>query len=541
MTVRINASVFVNRIKNQEVKNNFSFIDKKEEVNLFFEDDSFSGKVSETKESLSPRSLKFEQIKAYADKNLLINKKKVNESSDENANVSGTMKLLEEEFESEPLNLLQAVFTKAKNNNIFSAEKIKSLENLITKVLTAKKLDNEDLTLLSFFGEKINEKATEIAVSPNELLQVTKLIKDILANAREQLKEEKKIWHLAGEIEKKITELATFANLSEIKMDPKIPEYFLALKDKYSQVKNSASLSGVIIFSGYLDQLMKILQEAKSSGQSIRQNLTQLNEKHADFLENLFANKKDISYLGRELTESIFSLKGLEIETPNLTENKKFFSGLPTKLIENIQKKNSLKFSEKENSYFLGINFQKLADKFLENNNLAEILNKIVDKTQDLLSQTNNYALLNGKKRELGKNLRRYLNSEEYKQSWQKMLAANMLMHEFLSENVDELIAIADKMEDSMDLSVDPEKANIINLFRRFREIIAKLDLELRKARMQEEAITEIDTEFMNKVKENNEYQKYLDSNRDKLQDILLKNKEKIEKKFNFELGMKKN
>lgn len=477
----------------------------------------------------------------------------------DNSQKKEELEKLESQKANELKNNVQQLKTLFKDGNISSG--IEQLD----KILESGEIKESDYALLSmvYDGVKSQIESGDLKVSAslkNKIMEFGKIM-DKLKVARENVEKVRNEYN---------TELGsvtqdTLALSKEVKkMRHNNPNNKLLagldnMGDEYAKVLATKNKENIALYGAYVKRVYEYIMNGGNDPKVLKEI-----EDNYNIAASCLREYKKSGSLPPSYEDSFFkSLNFLTSKSGSNQENnevqafKLFFKHKPE---SNTELENTLNNSEKninkpesnKDSYLpTANNFSgdiKISKDDFEpvrkNESLCKAANQLT-KSQDSLSKDHlkiNVAIDEVRNIEheavkyLHENPEIFVPFKDYLEKQREQMFANKNTEKYADDTLKEIIQNADKLQDKLDLSIDPGKADITDLLRAFRKIIVDLDIDTREIIAKKLTSQMIDKSFANYIKESNDKEKKHSSERDVLNNILSSSREVKDSSLPYEI-----
>lgn len=509
---------------------------------------------------------------SYVIKNIEIAKNQITDLINNNDGPSGKRKNIQfssNAFDQETMLLLTNAARKLEKSKAMSPENLNKINEIIDRIIEGKgdKLTNLELKQLKEFCIQVVENSEELGIAKADFQSLSTLIDGVMV-ARDAVRGKREDFLKQAEAtEKKLENLVKIVSDPSLTIDSNFVEMLVTVKAKYASIQASGDPVAIAIYSAYLDKIMQTLENIKSGKQKDPGIFRKIQAEYENFSKNLFQKlgtnqlptEEIKTYLG-EASGPVITMLQLEINDNYLPSGKKHYEGgglegdglvskdLKPSSTDNLltghlnifeKRKSLLSFTPEESSGISKVNLNSVR-KALENEKVSTAISELRSSVIDLNKKYQELADAELKLKNIEQILINLLLSNSFKKAWQYLEKDPDSVNNKLTEIIEQFIANADKLQEEMDLSVDPSAANMIDLLRIFRKIIVELDIELKRINKNKREQDLIDENFSKAIRDNKERQEKLDIAKNDfiLEMEILKKKEINPYSYDLELGL---
>ncbi|MFN8578984.1 MAG: hypothetical protein U0354_19320 [Candidatus Sericytochromatia bacterium] len=431
----------------------------------------------------------------------------------------------------EKLLSLTESLTAVEKASLLSKSGLKEIDQIIGKVVGGEPLNLSELNQLKKFSDLIIENSDKLGIKKEVFVELNKLITGVQVATEKYDIKKKEFMKNTEIVNQKLDSLVQIISDPSLKLDSNFVEMLQLLRQRYKGIIASGNPALIAMFSTYIDKVIKTVEDIKSGKQTDPTIFRKLHNDYDKFVDTLFKylsenkvpSKDEIKQYMGELADSFIDMLNNDflpdVKTDNKNNNSSYLSNM----------KDMMKMTSNEISSMSKVSLSSVR-KAMENDKVFQAMS---DMSNSIKSLKISFDELNQARKELeeaNKKLISFISSKEFKAELSKVSNGNDLLSRVISDAVRESIEKAEELEDLLNLEIDTNDIpTIVDLLQKFRDIISKLDVDLKKIQQEEEASKNIDKNYLNSVKENKDRQEKLDERKaDALKASLKANKEKF-------------
>lgn len=422
---------------------------------------------------------------------------------------------------------------KVEKASLLGSNNLKEIDEIIGKVVLGEPLSLTELNQLKKFSDMVIQNSDKLGIKKEVFVELNKLITGVQVASEKYNIKKKDFLKNAEIVNQKLDNLVQIISDPKLKLDSNFVEMLQLLRQRYKGIIASGNPALITMFSTYIDKVIQTVGDIKTGKQTDPTIFRKLHNDYDKFVDTLFKylsenkvpSKDEIKQYMGELADSFIDMINNDI-LPNVKTNKDINTSSGNYL-SNI--KAMMKFSLNEISSMSKVSLSSVR-KAMENNNIAQSMSDMSSSIKALKLNFNELSQARKELEEANKKLISFISSAEFKSEFSKVSNGNELLSKVISDAVRESIERADELEELLNLEVNTDDIpTIVDLLQKFRDIISKLDVDLKNIQKEEETSKNIDKKYLNSVKENKDRQEKLDERKSEALKLSLKaNKEKF-------------